>query len=75
MRKLEDRKQTDDAGSVVLTNANDGEAQEDSEDDNDPRIPEAVAGVQPQLPSDDEGLAPGDGRDVGMDEEEMANEA
>lgn len=75
MRKLEDRKQTEIASSVVPANTNDGEAQEDIEDDDDPRIPEAAAGVHPQLTSDDEGLAAEDGRDVVMDEEEMANDA
>lgn len=75
MRKLEDRQQAGEAGSGDAAMTNRVEGHEDSEDDCDGRVPEAVAGMQPLAQSEDEGLASGDDLGQDMDEEAMANQA
>jgi hypothetical protein len=71
MRKLEDRQQAGGAAAdAPMTNA---EGREDSDDDQDGIVPEAVAGMQPQVQSD-EGSVCGDEPEQDM-EEAMMNQA
>lgn len=71
MRKLEDRQQ---AGDVAIdAPTTNGEAHEDSDDDRDGKVPEAVVGMQPQAQSDDD-LVSGDEPEQDM-EEAMTNQA
>jgi hypothetical protein len=72
MRKLEDRQQAGNA--AVDAPATNGEPRgEDSDDDQDGKVPEAVVGMQPQAQSD-EGSVSGDEPEVDM-EEAMMNQA
>lgn len=71
LRKLEERQKV---GTEAGDKDEDGnvDANEENDDGEDERVPEAVAGMQPH--SGDESDSDDGGQDVGIDEEAMANE-